>query len=636
VSLFSLRRHAGTASLPVESRLPRFDGATAWLNSAPLTAEDLRGHVVLIDFWTFTCINWIRTAPYLRAWDDRYRKHGLIMIGVHTPEFPFETDVDSISAAIEERRLAYPIAVDSDYAIWNGFGNRYWPALYVADGDGAIRFHHFGEGRYEESERVIQELLIVPRELRNDLVNVEADGVEAPADWGAMESPETYVGAERAEGCLAGRPTGDRRRAYSPPPRLKLNTWALSGEWTIDAMSAQLNEAGGQLFYRFRARDLNLVMVPAERAEPVRFQVRLNGSPPGAARGVDVDDSGEGTAACRRLYQLVRQPGDVDEHTFEITRVRHAGATGALTLRADAGFYAGKVVSACRRHGVAFSITARKNPAVQRAIDAIPAREWVAIPYWLEGGADVAETTYTAFAGTKHKTTPVDRPPRPAHPGQPARVGRGVLVSRDPDRPHWPDAGGGGRPPPPRDRGAHHPRPQTRCWAGAPAVRAVRGQRRLARARRRRVQPRAVDRQRRRTRTRHDQDPAADHHRRARPARDQRPTIPAADAHPMAMGRPHHHRPRDHQPHRPRARLTAAPRHTPSATTPFAAAPGDPPGASARRQIAAKPNPTRQQQQPSALTPGTTSRIRHPCIRVYTAAPDRLQVVRLMVDSGSG
>jgi thiol-disulfide isomerase/thioredoxin len=300
--------------------MPGFEGATGWLNSSPLGQEDLRGKVVLADFWTYTCINWIRTAPYLRAWDEKYREHGLTVIGVHTPEFPFERDVDSIRAAIAERRIAYAVAVDNEYAVWSAFANRYWPALYVADANGVIRFHHFGEGHYDESERVIRELLEVPHDLRDDLVDVEADGVEAPADWDTLQSPETYLGSERGERFASpGGVAREERRSYSPPSRLRRNHWALSGEWTIGGRAALLNEAGGQLAYRFRARDVNLVMGPVQRGQPVAFQVRIDGSLPGAAGGVDVDERGEGTAVDRRLYQLVRQPGDVDEHTFEIT-----------------------------------------------------------------------------------------------------------------------------------------------------------------------------------------------------------------------------------------------------------------------------------------------------------------------------
>jgi hypothetical protein len=297
--------------------VPSLGGATEWLNSEPLTAEDLRGHVVGFDFWTFTCINWIRTAPYRRAWYEKYRAQGLIVIGVHTPEFPFEKDVDSIRAAIEERRIVYPVAVDSDYAIWSAFANNYWPALYIADAEGAIRFHHYGEEGYEESERVIQEFLDVPK---TDPVVVETEGVEAPADWATLQSPETYLGAERGERFASpGGAAWEERRSYSTPSPLPLNSWALAGEWTLGRKAARLNEAGGSLAYRFRARDVNLVMGPTHRGQPVRFQVRIDERPPSAAGGVDVDERGEDTAVDRRLYQLVRQPGDVGEHTFEIT-----------------------------------------------------------------------------------------------------------------------------------------------------------------------------------------------------------------------------------------------------------------------------------------------------------------------------
>jgi thiol-disulfide isomerase/thioredoxin len=303
--------------LSSEGNVPSLDGATDWLNSEPLTPADLRGHVVAFDFWTFTCINWVRTAPYRRAWYEKYRDQGFILIGVHTPEFPFEQDVDSIRAHIEEMRISYPVAVDSDYAIWTAFANNYWPALYVADAEGAIRFHRFGEEGYEESERAIQELLGVPR---TDPVVVETEGVEAPADWGTLQSPETYLGAERGERFASpGGAAWEERRSYSTPSPLRLNQWALSGEWTLGRKEAHLNEAGGSLAYRFLARDVNLVMGPAEGGQPVRFRVRVDGDEPGAARGSDVDEHGEGTAIDRRLYQLVRQPGDVGEHTFEIT-----------------------------------------------------------------------------------------------------------------------------------------------------------------------------------------------------------------------------------------------------------------------------------------------------------------------------
>ncbi|MGH2712478.1 MAG: redoxin domain-containing protein [Thermoleophilaceae bacterium] len=303
--------------LSYTGNIPSLSGATEWLNSEPLTAADLEGRVVLFDFWTLTCINWIRTAPYRRAWYERYREHGLTIVGVHTPEFPFERDVDSIRTAIEERQIAYPVAVDSHYGVWDAFANRYWPALHFVDRAGTIRFQHFGEGRYEDSERMIQELLDLPAD---DVVVLETQGIEAQADWDSLASPETYLGAERGERFAS--PDGgawDERRSYTTPSSLELNLWALAGEWTIGSKATTLHEADGRVAYRFRARDVNLVMGPAEGAPPVRFRVSIDGGPPGAARGVDVDGGGEGVAADRRLFQLVRQPERVDEHTFEIT-----------------------------------------------------------------------------------------------------------------------------------------------------------------------------------------------------------------------------------------------------------------------------------------------------------------------------
>jgi thiol-disulfide isomerase/thioredoxin len=302
--------------LSTEGHVPSLDGATEWLNSEPLTPADLRGHVVAFDFWTFTCINWIRTAPYRRAWYEKYRDQGFVLIGVHTPEFPFERDVDSIRTHIEEMRIAYPVAVDSDYEIWRAFANNYWPALYVADAEGTIRFHRYGEEGYEESERAIQELLDLPR---TDPVVVETAGVEAPADWGTLQSPETYLGVERGERFASpGGATVEEPGTYETPSELALNRWALSGEWTLGSKASRLNGAGGSLAYRFRARDVNLVMGPARDGDPIRFRVRIDGGEPGAARGVDIDEAGDGTAPDRRMYQLVRQPGDVGEHTFEI------------------------------------------------------------------------------------------------------------------------------------------------------------------------------------------------------------------------------------------------------------------------------------------------------------------------------
>ena len=310
-----------TQHLPVEGHLPSFDGATAWLNSPPLTAEGLRGSVVVVQFWTYTCINWLRTLPYVRAWAERYADDGLVVVGVHTPEFPFEHDLDNVRRAVAEMRIGYPVAVDDDYAVWDAFANRYWPALYVVDARGRIRHHRFGEGDYEFSELVVQELLV---EAGHDVapgepVPVDADGVEAPADWDNLESPESYTGYERADNFASpGGPVPDEGHVYSAPERLRLNQWALSGSWTVEPGDTLLNEADGRIAYRFHARDLNLVMGPTRRDAPVRYRVLVDGQPPGAAHGVDVDEAGSGTVRDQRLYQLVRQPGPVTDRQFEI------------------------------------------------------------------------------------------------------------------------------------------------------------------------------------------------------------------------------------------------------------------------------------------------------------------------------
>jgi thiol-disulfide isomerase/thioredoxin len=290
--------------LSMEGHLPSLDGATGWLNSAPLTAAGLRGRVVLVQFWTFTCINWLRTLPYIRAWAEKYENDGLLVLGAHTPEFWFEHDLENVRRAVKDMQIEYPVAVDNDYAIWDAFANRYWPALYFVDAEGAIRDHHFGEGRYEQSERVIQQLLAVDREL----VSVDGRGAEAAADWDDLDSPETYLGSQRAE-----------RRAEAPPASLALNHWALSGDWTIQEQGAKLNEAGGSIAFRFRARDLHLVLRTGDT--PVRFRVSLDGEAPGASHGTDVDEQGNGVVSEPRLYQLIRQPGRIEEHTFEITIV---------------------------------------------------------------------------------------------------------------------------------------------------------------------------------------------------------------------------------------------------------------------------------------------------------------------------
>jgi thiol-disulfide isomerase/thioredoxin len=282
--------------------MPSLSGATGWLNSEPLGPAELQGKVVLVDFWTYTCINWLRTLPYIRAWAKEYENDGLVVLGVHTPEFPFEQDLDNVRRAVEDMQIEYPVALDGDYAIWDAFANRYWPALYFVDREGAIREHHFGEGRYEQSERVIQQLLAVDREL----VSVDGLGAEAAADWDDLDSPETYLGDQRAE-----------RRTDDPPASLRRNHWSLSGDWTTRAQGAVLNEAGGGIAFRFHARDLHLVLRAG--AGPVRFRVILDGDAPGDSHGLDVDAQGNGTVSEPRLYQLIRQPGRIEERTFEIT-----------------------------------------------------------------------------------------------------------------------------------------------------------------------------------------------------------------------------------------------------------------------------------------------------------------------------
>ena len=314
-------RKTGLAALPVEGRLAGFEGATGWLNSAPLEAADLRGKVVLVDFWTYTCINWLRTLGYLRAWDEKYREQGLVIVGVHTPEFPFERNADNVRQAATEMGVEYPIALDPESAVWSAFSNRYWPAAYFADAEGRIRHHQFGEGEYVMCERVIQQLL---REggrddIAGDLVSPPDEGVEAQADWGSLDSPETYVGYQQGHNFASpGGVSAHEPRAYSVPETLKLNSWALSGTWTIEPRAAVLDEAGGAITFRFHARDVNLVL-RSRTGDAVPFRVLVDGAAPEAAHGVDVDADGRGTLAQPRLYQLVRQQGSIADRTFEIT-----------------------------------------------------------------------------------------------------------------------------------------------------------------------------------------------------------------------------------------------------------------------------------------------------------------------------
>jgi thiol-disulfide isomerase/thioredoxin len=296
-------------------RMPSLGGATGWLNSEPLGPAELRGHVVLVNFWTLTCINWLRQEPYVRAWSQAYRDDGLVVIGVHTPEFSFEHELERVRRATRERAIEYPVALDNNYEIWNAFENHYWPALFFVDADGAMRDRHFGEGRYEESERVIQRLLGIEREL----VSVEGLGVEAEADWDHLRTPETYLGYGRSERFASPDGAGfDERRTYELPERLRFNHWGLAGEWTIGREKVVLDEAGGSIACRFDARDAHLVLSSGAR-EPIPFRLLLDGEAPGPSRGVDVDEDGNGVLRDGRMYQLVRQHDGVRERTLEIT-----------------------------------------------------------------------------------------------------------------------------------------------------------------------------------------------------------------------------------------------------------------------------------------------------------------------------
>jgi thiol-disulfide isomerase/thioredoxin len=286
------------------SALAALDRAPDWLNSEPLTAEGLRGRVVLVDFWTYSCVNWLRTLPYLRAWHERYRDRGVVIVGVHAPEFGFEHDLDNVRRAVGELDVGYPVVIDNDFAIWRSFDNRYWPAAYLVDADGHLGFHHFGEGAYEETERAIQRLL----EVDEETVRVDTDGLAEAADWDTLGSPETYLGDARGE-----------RRSDVRADELGLNEWALAGAWSVGEEAAVLDAAGGSIAYRFEARDLNLVLAPPESRAPVRFSVLLDGHPPGDAHGLDVDESGEGSVLEPRMYQLVRQRAGASRRTFVIT-----------------------------------------------------------------------------------------------------------------------------------------------------------------------------------------------------------------------------------------------------------------------------------------------------------------------------
>jgi thiol-disulfide isomerase/thioredoxin len=331
----SRRRFVGTAAMTVAAaRLGVFNPAevygatrgmatigraTEWLNSQRLPPESLAGKVVLVDFWTYTCIYWLRTLPYVRAWAQKYRQ-GLTVIGVHTPEFPFERNVDNVRHAVQQMRIEYPIVIDNDYSIWRAFNNHYWPALYFVDAQGRIRHHQFGEGEYESSERTMQRLLKEAGVPAGDsVVSVDGSGFEAAADWTNLKSPETYVGYERMENFASpDAARRDQRRTYRGPSRLALNQWSLEGDWTIGRQATVLNKPPGQILYRFHARDVHLVMGPSRPGTSVRFRVSVDGRPPGAAHGLDVDEGGNGTVQEQRLYQLVRQPTPIVDRTLAI------------------------------------------------------------------------------------------------------------------------------------------------------------------------------------------------------------------------------------------------------------------------------------------------------------------------------
>ena len=318
--LDELKQHA--ARLPVEGRIPSLAGATGWLNSEPLTPDALRGKVVLFEFWTFTCINWLRTESRVRAWAEKYKESGLVVVGVHTPEFSFEHDADNVRRAVAAMRIEYPVALDPDYAVWQAFDNNYWPAMYFADAEGRIRHHYYGEGEYEMSEMVIQQLLADAGfgGFSGELVTADGDGIEAQADWADLETSETYVGYRQAQGYAgADDIVPDLRFTYTVPASLDLNTWALGGEWTAGAENATANAADASIAFRFHARDLHLVMGTPNPGASVRFRVTIDGGVPGDAHGIDCDADGAGVASDQRLYQLIRQPGNVQDRTAEIT-----------------------------------------------------------------------------------------------------------------------------------------------------------------------------------------------------------------------------------------------------------------------------------------------------------------------------
>jgi thiol-disulfide isomerase/thioredoxin len=306
---------------PFKNDRPSLSGATGWVNTQPLSLTDLRGKVVVVEFWTYTCINWRRTLPYVRAWAKKYKDAGLVVIGVSTPEFSFEKNVANVRQAVNDLKIEFPIAIDDNYAVWRAFNNEYWPALYFIDAQGHIRNHQFGEGNYEQSEMIIQQLLTEAgaKNVPTGISPVEPEGAELAADWHTLRSGETYVGYGRTENFSSpGGLVSDKQHVYAPPPRLQLNQWALSGDWTEGQEAATLNKTGGRVIFRFHARDVNLILGPAKPGASIRFRISIDGKAPGAAHGIDVDDQGNGVVTEQRMYQLVRQPAPIADREISI------------------------------------------------------------------------------------------------------------------------------------------------------------------------------------------------------------------------------------------------------------------------------------------------------------------------------
>ncbi|MRW94688.1 redoxin family protein [Duganella sp. FT80W] len=322
------------SSLPVEGKAPGFDGATTWLNSAPLSPQQLRGKVVLVDFWTYSCINCIRTVPYIRAWAAKYRDQGLVVVGVHTPEFKFEEDLVNINAAVGRFHIDYPVAVDSNQRIWSNWGNRYWPAIYLTDANGKVRYHQFGEGDYAMTERAIQSLLAEARGAAVDssLVNPTANDEQKAPDLASLQSGETYVGYSQASNFHStSRVREDRSQNYAVD-KLALNQWGLSGQWTVGAESGVVDAPGAGLAYQFSARDLHLVAGPGKAGGKIRIKVTIDGQAPGADHGADTDADGNGVIDATRLYQLARQSGKVMQRRFEVRFLDKGAEAFAFTF----------------------------------------------------------------------------------------------------------------------------------------------------------------------------------------------------------------------------------------------------------------------------------------------------------------